>query len=65
MSEENKKDVEKPQELDEKKSDAHAEAGSCTRITGCGWGNSYSSTTRGGCGRITRSGCGMQESWSN
>ena len=63
MSEENKKDVEKPQELDEKKSDAHAEAGACTQVTGCGLGNSF--TGRGKCGWITRSGCGWQESFSN
>ena len=67
MSEENKKDVEKPQELNEEKVDANAEAGSCTYITksGCGFGYSYSHTTRGGCGSITRSGCGFNESYSN
>ncbi len=65
MSEENKKDVEKPQELNEEKSDAHAEAGACTQVTGCGWGNSFTSTTRGGCGSITRSVCGFYPSYSN
>ena len=67
MSEENKKDVEKPQEITEEKVDANAEAGSCTLLTrgGCGAGYSYSHTTRGGCGSITRSGCGFNASWSN
>ena len=32
MSEENKKDVEKPQELNEEKVDANAEAGACTLV---------------------------------
>ena len=63
MSEENKKEVEKPQELNEEKCDAHAEAGLCTSITGCGRGNSF--TGSGKCGWITTSGCGAQQSYSN
>ena len=69
MSEENKKDVEKPQEIIEEKVDANAEAGSCTLITNasCGINNmsGCGRTTRGGCGSITRSGCGFNASYSN
>ena len=64
MSEENKKEVEKPEEITEEKHDANAEAGSCSWTTSysCKSGNWGSSTTRNGCGRTTI--CGTQNSWS-
>ena len=64
MSEENKKDVEKPQEINEEKCDAHAQAGACTRGSDflCGKGNwNYDSTAR--CGRLNST-CGMQNYWA-
>ncbi len=60
MSEENKKEVEKPQELNEEKVDAHAQAGACTLGTDftCGIGNwSYDGDAR--CGRYNST-CGFQ-----
>ena len=60
MSEENKKEVEKPQELTEEKCDAHAEAGACTRASDfvCGIGN-WSNVDGVRCGMYTST-CGRQ-----
>ena len=62
MSEENKKEVKKPRELNEEKSDAHAEAGPCTQTTfSCGIGGmTCRNCGQHGCGLITRSSCGWQ-----
>ena len=62
MSEENKKEVEKPRELNEEKSDAHAEAGPCTQTTfSCGTGEMTCRNHNHGCGSIAA--CGMQNYW--
>lgn len=64
MSEENKKDVEKPQELNEEKSDAHAQAGACTQLSDflCGIGN-WDGNSNVRCGSLTST-CGRQNFWA-
>ena len=62
MSEENKKEVEKPEEITEEKHDANAEAGSCSCATSsvCKSGSWCGKRNWGMCGRTGTYTCGYQ-----
>ena len=66
MSEENKKEVEKPEEITEEKHDANAEwNGVCGRVGSISCGANHSSSNPSGCGRIGCISCGNNTSWSD
>lgn len=58
MSEENKKEIEKPQAYSETKCDAHAEEAACTWTTGCDKGTAFPETRCLGA-RLTSAMCGL------